>query len=98
MVRGSFLCLNGYWDFAVSSDDKPCGLNEKILVPLSPESMLSGIKTRMCLRTDSAEVSARIIGSPDAVGLLGDGDMLYLAARAIAPIRVQTPTVMDKTL
>ena len=44
MVRGSFLCLNGYWDFAVSSDDKPCGLNEKILVPFSPESMLSGIQ------------------------------------------------------
>ena len=63
-----------------------------------PKSMLSGIKTRMCLRTDSAEVSARVIGSSDAVGLLGDGDMLYLAARAIAPIRVQTPTVIDKTL
>lgn len=43
MVRGSFLCLNGQWDFAASEDENPDALTEKILVPFPPESMLSGI-------------------------------------------------------
>ncbi len=44
MVRGSFLCLNGYWDFAVSKDEDSTELNKKILVPFPPESMLSGLQ------------------------------------------------------
>ena len=43
MVRDSFLCLNGQWDFHISNDDKPEDFGEKILVPFPPESMLSGI-------------------------------------------------------
>ena len=44
MVRDSFLCLNGKWDFAVAKvGDKP-EYKEKILVPFPPESLLSGIE------------------------------------------------------
>lgn len=43
MVRGSFLCLNGSWDFCVGDEDIPSLYNEKILVPFPPESKISGI-------------------------------------------------------
>jgi beta-galactosidase/beta-glucuronidase len=44
MVRDSFLCLNGEWDFALSSDESVSSYQEKILVPFPPESALSGIE------------------------------------------------------
>lgn len=44
MVRGTFLCLNGYWDFQVSSQQEIDSFSEKILVPFPPESLLSGIE------------------------------------------------------
>ena len=44
MVRGSFLCLNGRWDFAISGENQPIEYKEKILVPFPPESALSGIE------------------------------------------------------
>ena len=43
MVRDSFLCLNGRWDFAISDTGTPEEYKEKILVPFPPESMLSEI-------------------------------------------------------
>ena len=44
LKRDSFLCLNGYWDFAMTGEDgKPLKFTEKILVPFPPESELSGI-------------------------------------------------------
>ncbi len=39
LVRGSFLCLNGKWDFSVGETVYDC----KITVPYCPESALSGI-------------------------------------------------------
>ena len=42
MVRDSFICLNGEWDFTDSY-----GKNEKITVPFPPESILSGVGRRM---------------------------------------------------
>ncbi len=42
MVRDSYICLNGEWDFAFS-DAEPEKYTEKILVPFCPESQLSGI-------------------------------------------------------
>ncbi len=42
MVRDSFLCLNGLWDFA-ASEKCPEIFNQKILVPFAPQSLLSGI-------------------------------------------------------
>ena len=48
MVRDSFLCLNGQWDFCVShKDPSPGTFTEKILVPFPPESLLSGIERNM---------------------------------------------------
>ena len=44
MVRESFICLNGEWDFAVTDGDAPSEYVEKILVPFPPESALSGVK------------------------------------------------------
>ncbi len=43
MMRDSFLCLNGQWDFQISDEGAPIEYSEKILVPFPPESMLSGI-------------------------------------------------------
>ena len=44
MVRDSFLCLNGEWDFAITKEGLSPDYNEKILVPFPPESLLSGIQ------------------------------------------------------
>ena len=44
MVRDSFLCLNGRWDFCVSNSVEAGEFNEQILVPFPPESHLSGIE------------------------------------------------------
>ncbi len=44
MVRDSFLCLNGEWDFKVNDSELAGEFNEKILVPFPPESLLSGIQ------------------------------------------------------
>ena len=44
LVRENWLNLNGYWDFAITSEDGvPLKFSEKILVPFPPESELSGI-------------------------------------------------------
>ncbi len=44
LMRDSYLNLNGWWDFAVTdSDDLPTDYPERIRVPFSPESLLSGI-------------------------------------------------------
>ncbi|MBP3401875.1 MAG: glycoside hydrolase family 2 [Clostridia bacterium] len=47
MVRDSFLCLNGAWDFAVCKGDKIPEYKEKILVPFPPESLISGIQAEI---------------------------------------------------
>ncbi len=41
--RNSFFCLNGWWDFMVTEGDAPCDYSERIRVPFSPESLLSGV-------------------------------------------------------
>lgn len=44
MVRNSYLNLNGYWDYAITSERKrPNQSDGKILVPFSPEATLSGV-------------------------------------------------------
>jgi hypothetical protein len=44
MVRDSFLCLNGLWDFAICKSGQAIEYKEKILVPFPPESLLSGLE------------------------------------------------------
>ncbi len=41
--RDSFICLNGWWDFAVTAGDEPHEYTERVRVPFAPESLLSGI-------------------------------------------------------
>ena len=43
MVRDSYFCLNGIWDFATAKDDEEPVFDQEILVPFCPESILSGI-------------------------------------------------------
>ena len=42
--REGYVCLNGEWDFAMTSDCEAVGFSEKILVPFPPESAASGIE------------------------------------------------------
>lgn len=44
MVRDSYLNLNGYWDYAITQEEKaPTQYDGQILVPFSPEAALSGV-------------------------------------------------------
>ncbi len=44
MKRDSFICLNGFWEYAITdSPDLPESYEGKILVPFSPEAALSGV-------------------------------------------------------
>lgn len=43
MKRDSFLCLNGKWEFTVKGKDGEALYNADIVVPFSPESVLSGV-------------------------------------------------------
>lgn len=45
LVRESYLCLNGPWDYAITDDEAtPSRYDGSILVPFSPESLLSGVQ------------------------------------------------------
>lgn len=44
MVRDSFICLNGRWDYATAKEGDVPEYNDQILVPFPPESLLSGIE------------------------------------------------------
>ena len=48
MVRESYQNLNGYWDYAITDNrDFPTVYDGKILVPFSPESVLSGVSRQV---------------------------------------------------
>ena len=51
LVRDSFFCLNGLWDFEATDGKEPIKYNKKILVPFSPETILSGINQTFADRT-----------------------------------------------
>ncbi|MBP2241779.1 hypothetical protein J2Z40_002351 [Cytobacillus eiseniae] len=44
MKRDSYLNLNGYWDYAISESEVVDSYDGEILVPFSPESVLSGVQ------------------------------------------------------
>ena len=47
-VRNSYVCLNGYWDYIISSENTiPKEYEGKIKVPFSPESPLSGVNKKL---------------------------------------------------
>lgn len=43
MVRDSYFNLNGEWEYCINQSKKAAGYDGKILVPFSPEAMLSGV-------------------------------------------------------
>ncbi len=48
LQRDSFISLNGYWDYTITSDDAfPSVFEGKILVPFSPECSLSGVNRQL---------------------------------------------------
>ena len=48
MVRESYVNLNGYWDYAFTKEFRmPEKYEGKILVPFSPESLLSGVSRQL---------------------------------------------------
>lgn len=48
MQRDSFIPLNGYWDYAITqTSDFPAQYDGKILVPFSPECVLSGVNRQL---------------------------------------------------
>lgn len=48
LQRNSYVNLNGYWDYAFTTDfQKPLRFDGKILVPFSPESILSGVNRQL---------------------------------------------------
>ena len=43
--RDSFICLNGIWNYAIYGENKKfSGFQGEIVVPFSPESILSGVE------------------------------------------------------
>ena len=47
LVRDSFFCLNGHWDFSVTgTPEAPASYERQILVPFAPETLLSGVHER----------------------------------------------------
>ncbi len=50
-VRDSYINLNGYWEYSFVSDNStdslPTEMDGSILVPFSPESLLSGVEKRL---------------------------------------------------
>ena len=47
LKRGSYVNLNGIWDFAVSKSEDIPTFEQKITVPFCPESLLSGLKIKV---------------------------------------------------
>ena len=48
LVRESFLNLNGYWDYAITNHNELSpSFDGKILVPFSPEAVLSGVSRQL---------------------------------------------------
>ncbi len=48
LKRGNYTILNGYWNYAfTSSAAAPCSYDGRILVPFSPESILSGVERQL---------------------------------------------------
>ena len=63
LVRDSYLCLNGKWDFSVVSQKKGREDLGKILVPYPPESRLSGVER--ITKPDETLVYTRLITLPE---------------------------------
>ncbi len=74
LQRQSYINLNGYWDYAVTDTlHRPGSFDGRILVPFSPESVLSGVgrqlqpdeylwyRTMLPLQADKLEAGFRLL-------------------------------------
>ena len=76
MRRDSYLNLNGYWDYAISKDERHAGVDGVILVPFSPESALSGVQRSV--EPDDFLIYRREVALPE--GFLRDRLILHFGA------------------
>ncbi len=77
MRRDSYLCLNGWWDFAVNDGESvPAAYPRRIRVPFCPESLLSGIGK--VTETDAALWYRRIFSLPQ--GFVKERVLLHIGA------------------
>ena len=73
LVRDSYLNLNGYWDYAFTKEYKqPERYEGKILVPFSPEAVLSGVNRQ--LQPDEYLWYHRVI-TEEELGELGKNEL-----------------------
>ncbi len=80
MQRQSYLNLNGYWDYAITAgEDEPEVWQGEILVPFSPESILSGVERT--LQKDETLWYRRRLTLPD--GFLPEGGRLLIHFGAV---------------
>ena len=64
LVRNSYLCLNGEWDYVIkNTDDLPKHFLDKIIVPFSPEAPLS--KVNRVLKPDEYLIYRRFFNLPN---------------------------------
>lgn len=48
LMRNNYIILNGYWNYCITEEPvKPAKFDGKILVPFSPESLLSGVNRQL---------------------------------------------------
>lgn len=48
LIRNKYIILNGYWNYSITEEPiKPDKFDGKILVPFSPESLLSGVNRQL---------------------------------------------------
>ena len=81
LVRDSFHCLNGWWDYAITpaTAGPPAGFDGRILVPFSPEASLSGVGRQ--LQPDQRLTYRRDVALP--AGFVSPGDRLLLHFGAV---------------
>lgn len=80
LARNSYLCLNGRWDYAITaSADEPRGYDGQIVVPFSPESVLSGVR-RVLQPDEVLHYRRRFTLPPDFVSRDDDRVLLHLDA------------------
>ena len=83
LVRDSYLSLNGYWEYAIRDEENiPESFDDKILVPYSPETKLSGVNKivkpnqwlfyRLTFKLDKTFIKNKVILHFTAVDQIAD--------------------------
>ena len=83
LVRNSYLSLNGYWEYAIRDEENiPESFDDKILVPYSPETKLSGVNKivkpnqwlfyRLTFKLDKTFIKNKVILHFTAVDQIAD--------------------------